>query len=174
LFHDVARHAETAGASFFFLGASQEVVERTVANVRRQYPRLAIAGLRNGYFAVEEEDRVVEEINATGADILWVGMGAPHELAFSLRNRTRLTNIGLIKTSGGLFDFLSGKNSRAPQWMQSAGLEWLYRLALEPRRLFGRYVSTNCHAAYLLLSKPIYLVLEHQRPGFALERLDTT
>jgi hypothetical protein len=58
--------------------------------------------------------------------------------------------------------------------MQSAGLEWMYRLALEPRRLLGRYASTNFHAAYLLLSEPVYLVLEQQRPGFALERLDTT
>jgi exopolysaccharide biosynthesis WecB/TagA/CpsF family protein len=174
LFHDVARQAEAVGASFFFLGASQDVVERTVAQVRKQYPRLVIAGFRNGYFSAEEEARVVENINATKADVLWVGMGAPHELAFSLRNRARLTNIGLIKTSGGLFDFLSGRNSRAPRWMQSAGLEWLYRLALEPRRLFGRYVSTNFHAAYLLLSKPVYLVLEHERRSFALERMDGT
>jgi exopolysaccharide biosynthesis WecB/TagA/CpsF family protein len=172
LFHDVARDAEAAGASFFFLGASQEVVERTVDRVSTLYPRLVIAGFRNGYFAAEEESRVVETINATGADILWVGMGTPHELAFSLRNRRRLSNIGLIKTSGGLFDFLSGKNSRAPEWMQSAGLEWLYRMGLEPRRLFGRYVSTNFHAAYLLASKPVYLVLEQQGAGFAFERLD--
>ena len=58
----------------------------------------------------------------------------------------------MIKTSGGLFDFLSERNSRAPLWMQSAGLEWLYRLALEPRRLFFRYLTTNPHALYLLLT----------------------
>jgi exopolysaccharide biosynthesis WecB/TagA/CpsF family protein len=78
-------------------------------------------------------------------------MGVPREQVFALRYRDRLTNVGLIKTSGGLFDFLSGRNSRAPQWMQSVGLEWLYRLGLEPRRLFLRYLRTNPHALYLLL-----------------------
>jgi exopolysaccharide biosynthesis WecB/TagA/CpsF family protein len=78
-------------------------------------------------------------------------MGAPRELAFAVRNRDLLTGVGLIKTSGGLFDFLSGRNRRAPAWMQAAGLEWLHRLALEPRRLFYRYLTTNPHALYVLL-----------------------
>jgi exopolysaccharide biosynthesis WecB/TagA/CpsF family protein len=78
-------------------------------------------------------------------------MGAPLELMFALRNRERMTNVGVIKTSGGLFDFLSGRNPRAPAWMQAAGLEWLHRVALEPRRLLFRYLSTNPHALYVLL-----------------------
>jgi exopolysaccharide biosynthesis WecB/TagA/CpsF family protein len=96
---------------------------------------------------------VVDAINRAGPDILWVGMGIPGEQAFSLRQRERLTGVGIVKTSGGLFDFLSGKNSRAPAWMQAAGLEWLYRTALEPRRLLGRYLRSNPHAAYLLLTQ---------------------
>jgi N-acetylglucosaminyldiphosphoundecaprenol N-acetyl-beta-D-mannosaminyltransferase len=79
-------------------------------------------------------------------------MGSPLELAFSMRNRHRLTNVGLIKTSGGLFDFLSGRFRRAPLWMQAAGLEWLHRLALDPRRLLLRYLTTNPHALYVLLT----------------------
>ena len=63
------------------------------------------------------------------------------------------------RVSGGLFDFLSGKNRRAPAWMQAAGLEWLYRTALEPRRLLVRYVTTNPHATYLLLTRPSQPVL---------------
>ena len=70
-----------------------------------------------------------------------------------MKNRERLTGIGVIKTSGGLFDFLSGERSRAPSWMQAAGFEWLYRMLLEPRRLFVRYAVTNPHAAYLLLTR---------------------
>jgi N-acetylglucosaminyldiphosphoundecaprenol N-acetyl-beta-D-mannosaminyltransferase len=70
-----------------------------------------------------------------------------------VRNRERLTGVGVIKTSGGLFDFLSGERSRAPAWMQAAGLEWLYRMLLEPRRLLVRYAVTNPHAAYLLLTR---------------------
>jgi N-acetylglucosaminyldiphosphoundecaprenol N-acetyl-beta-D-mannosaminyltransferase len=171
LFHDAARAAEEKGASFFFLGATQDIIERATAKVRALYPRLTIAGCRNGYIDTGEEDEVVNEINARGADILWIGMGAPYELAFSLRNRARLGNFGLIKTSGGLFDFLSGKNRRAPKWMQAAGLEWLYRLALEPRRLAGRYASTNFHAAYLLLSESNHLVSSH--PTARAEATDT-
>lgn len=153
LFHDVARLAEPAGASFYLLGGRPEVMEATVRNVTRAYPRLQIAGFRNGYFGPDEEGRVVDAINRARPDILWVGMGVPIEQAFSLRHRGALTGVGLIKTSGGLFDFLSGHNSRAPTWMQAAGLEWLYRAALEPRRLMGRYLRTNPHAVYLLLTQ---------------------
>jgi N-acetylglucosaminyldiphosphoundecaprenol N-acetyl-beta-D-mannosaminyltransferase len=154
LFHDVARIAETRGARFYLLGATGEVIERAARNVRQRYPRLAIAGVRSGYFTADEESRLVDDINAARPDILWVGMGAPIEQAFALRNRARLAHVGLIKTSGGLFDFLSGKSRRAPLWMQSAGLEWLYRTVLEPRRLLYRYLTTNPHAFYLLLTTP--------------------
>jgi N-acetylglucosaminyldiphosphoundecaprenol N-acetyl-beta-D-mannosaminyltransferase len=152
LFHDVARLAEKTGTSFYLLGSSAPVIERTAARVRAMYPGLKIAGYRNGYWTPDEEDDVIAEINDTAPDILWVGMGVPREIMFSVQNRSKLTNVGLIKTSGGLFDFLSGKSSRAPEWMQAAGLEWFYRLSLEPRRLIRRYASTNLHAAYLLLS----------------------
>jgi exopolysaccharide biosynthesis WecB/TagA/CpsF family protein len=70
-----------------------------------------------------------------------------------VRNRHRLTTVGVIKTSGGLFDFLSGSKPRAPQWMQKIGLEWLWRMALEPRRLGVRYLKTNPYAMYLLLTR---------------------
>jgi exopolysaccharide biosynthesis WecB/TagA/CpsF family protein len=151
LFHDVAAKAETAGASFFLLGAAPEIIERTVQRARARYPRLKIAGYRSGYFSAAEENDVVDDVNAAKPDLLWVGMGVPAEQTFCLRNRARLTGVGLIKTSGGLFDFVSGKNRRAPQWMQAVGLEWAYRMALEPRRLAYRYLTTNPHALYLLL-----------------------
>jgi N-acetylglucosaminyldiphosphoundecaprenol N-acetyl-beta-D-mannosaminyltransferase len=153
LFHDVARVAETGGASCYLLGATRDVVEAAVANVRAMYPRLAIAGFRHGYpHGDDGEAQVIADINAARPDILWIGMGSPLELAFSMRNRHRLTNVGLIKTSGGLFDFLSGRFRRAPLWMQAAGLEWLHRLALDPRRLLLRYLTTNPHALYVLLT----------------------
>lgn len=154
LFHDVARLAEKTGVRFYLLGASGENIAKAAAEVRKAYPELDLAGFRDGYWKEDEEAAVVDEINRSGADILWVGMGAPRELAFALRWRSHLS-VGVVKTSGGLFDFLSGQNSRAPQWMQDAGFEWLYRLWLEPRRLFWRYAVTNTHATYLLLSKPV-------------------
>jgi exopolysaccharide biosynthesis WecB/TagA/CpsF family protein len=153
LFHDVARRAEISGTSFYLLGGTREVNEAAVDKVRKLYPRLVIAGYRHGYCRrAEEQAGIIAEINAARPDILWVGMGAPRELAFVIRNRDRLNNVGLVKTSGGLFDFVAGRNARAPSWMQAAGLEWLHRLALEPRRLLFRYLTTNPHAIFVLLT----------------------
>jgi N-acetylglucosaminyldiphosphoundecaprenol N-acetyl-beta-D-mannosaminyltransferase len=152
LFHDVARLAELRGATFYLLGGKPDVIATAVRKVRERYPRLEVAGFRHGYVGRDETAQIVADINAARPDVLWVGMGVPNEQLFSQRHRAQLTNVGIIKTSGGLFDFLAERNSRAPQWMQTAGLEWLYRLALEPRRLFLRYLITNPHALYLLLT----------------------
>lgn len=141
--HDVAKKAEAAGVSFYFLGGTPEVNEQAVAAMRAAYPRLVFAGAHHGYFPAEKEAEIVAQVAALKPDILWVGFGVPLEQHFIARNRERLRGIGVIKTSGGLFDFLSGKNSRAPGWMQQMGLEWLYRTMLEPRRLLVRYIKTN-------------------------------
>ncbi len=142
----VAREAEAKGATFYLLGAKEEVNRKAVEMLKADYPDLVFAGRRNGYFTRDEEDAVVDEINRAAPDILWVGLGIPLEQQFVARNIERLTNVGVIKTSGGLFDFLSGKNTRAPGWMQAAGLEWVYRAWLEPRRLAMRYITTNPQA----------------------------
>jgi N-acetylglucosaminyldiphosphoundecaprenol N-acetyl-beta-D-mannosaminyltransferase len=154
LFHDVAKLAEPSGASFYFLGSTPEGVAATVAAVRRAYPLLRIAGQHHGYFDAAEEAGVAAAIDAARPSILWIGMGVPREQAFVVRNRHRLLHVGVIKTAGGLFDFLSGRRSRAPRWMQAAGLEWLYRTMLEPRRLTMRYLTTNPHALLIMLRRP--------------------
>ena len=84
-------------------------------------------------------------------DVLWVSLGVPLEQAFCNRHKEALSGVGIIKTSGGLFDFLSGAKTRAPAWVQKLGFEWLYRLLLEPRRLLGRYVTTNPHALMIMV-----------------------
>lgn len=153
LVHDTARLAEQQGGSFYFFGAKEDVNARAVARMSELYPKLKIAGRRNGYFKPEEEDAVVVEINAAKPDILWVCLGVPLEQQFICRNLSKLTNVGVIKTSGGLLDFLAGVNKRAPKWMQDYSLEWLYRTWLEPRRLGPRYLQTNFQAARLLATK---------------------
>jgi N-acetylglucosaminyldiphosphoundecaprenol N-acetyl-beta-D-mannosaminyltransferase len=153
LFHDVAQRAQTWGATFYLLGATGSIIEQAARRVRALYPSLKIVGYREGYFSRNQVPHVVKAINDASPDILWLGLGAPAEQLFAIRNRDRLRNVGVIKTSGGLFDFLSGKNRRAPGWMQAAGLEWAYRLALEPRRLVARYAMTNPHALFLLLTR---------------------
>jgi N-acetylglucosaminyldiphosphoundecaprenol N-acetyl-beta-D-mannosaminyltransferase len=153
LFHDVARVAPARGARVFLLGATKDVIDEAARRIRALYPELDAAGHASGYLRRQgDEERIIELINAAHPDILWLGLGVPAEQAFAVRNRSRL-RVGLIKTSGGLFDYISGKNARAPQWMQRAGLEWAFRTYLEPRRLAGRYLATNPHALFLLLTR---------------------
>lgn len=167
LFHDVAARAQTDGASFYLLGASPTVIEKAAHKARQLYPDLKLVGVRSGYFDRLQEEAVVAEINAARPDILWIGMGVPVEQEFALRLRERLTNVGVIKTSGGLFDFVAGKSPRAPAWMQAAGLEWFYRAMREPRRLLIRYLTTNPHAVYLLLTRTSPDPLLGPGPGHA-------
>ncbi len=154
LFHDVALVGQRRGARMFLLGAHNAVANQSAQRAKTLYPDLDIVGHAGGYLRREgDEERVIDTINAARPDILWLGLGAPAEQLFAMRHRDRLRGVGLIKTSGGLFDFLSGRNTRAPGWMQSAGLEWAYRIYLEPRRLAGRYLMTNPHALFLLLTR---------------------
>ena len=111
-----------------------------------------LAGASDGYCSAEQEAGIVDEIARLQPDILWIGLGVPLEQQFVARNIEKLRGVGVIKTSGGLFDFLAGKNSRAPKWMQNVGLEWAYRTILEPRRLALRYLSTNPVALQQLLT----------------------
>jgi N-acetylglucosaminyldiphosphoundecaprenol N-acetyl-beta-D-mannosaminyltransferase len=154
LFHDVARVAQSSGARMFLLGAAKSVMSRAVQRINALYPHLIIVGHDGGYLRREgDEERIIETINKARPDILWLGLGAPAEQSFAMRYRNRLRGVGIVKTSGGLFDFLSGKNPRAPGWMQNAGLEWAYRIYVEPRRLVGRYLTTSPHALFLLLTR---------------------
>lgn len=153
LFHVVARKAEALGRTFYMLGASEAENIAAVENVQKMYPNLRIVGRSHGYLRGEALRAKVEEINALAPDYLWVALGVPNEQAFVEEFTPHLTNVGVIKTSGGLFNFLSGSRSRAPQWMQKIGLEWAWRTWLEPRRLFWRYLTTNPRALYLLFSR---------------------
>jgi N-acetylglucosaminyldiphosphoundecaprenol N-acetyl-beta-D-mannosaminyltransferase len=153
LFHAVARKAQAAGLSFYMFGADEAENNAAVANVRKLYPDLIIAGHHHGYLRGDALRAKVDEINALAPDYLWVALGVPYEQAFVEEYIPHLSNVGVIKTSGGLFNFLSGSRPRAPLWMQHVGLEWAWRIWLEPRRLFWRYLTTNPRALYLLLNK---------------------
>jgi exopolysaccharide biosynthesis WecB/TagA/CpsF family protein len=153
LFHVVARKAQSAGLTFYLLGADETENAAAVVRVREQYPDLKIVGRCHGFLRGEALRAKVAEINALAPDYLWVALGVPYEQAFVGEFTPALGNVGVIKTSGGLFNFLSGSRARAPLWMQQAGLEWAWRIWLEPRRLFWRYLTTNPRALYLLLNK---------------------
>lgn len=152
MFQDAAAVAARAGLSFFLLGGTEDNNASCAAEMQRRYPGLKIAGRRHGYFSQEEEPAICDEINRSGADIVWVGLGKPKEQAFCVRNRDRL-QVGWLITCGGCFNYVSGLYGRAPHWMQDYGLEWLYRLLRDPRRFGWRYLSTNFVALYILLRR---------------------
>jgi len=153
LFHVVARKAAAAKLTFYMFGAEEAENAAAVANVEKMYPDLPIVGRSHGYLKGEALRAKVDEINGLAPDYLWVALGIPYEQAFVEEFTPRLFNVGVIKTSGGLFNFLSGSRARAPQWMQKMGFEWAWRIWLEPRRLFWRYLTTNPRALYLLFNK---------------------
>lgn len=154
LFYDVAAEATARGASMYMLGASEASNAAAAANVKAKYPGIKLVGQRHGFFRDEaDEIAVCADICKLQPDILWISMGVPREQRFVVRHRHRLTAVGVIKTSGGLFDFVSGMKRRAPAWVQTIGFEWLWRMLLEPRRLGWRYLKTNPLALYLLLKK---------------------
>ena len=154
LFDDVACEAQAKGATMFMLGATEFSNATAARLVKNRFPGLNLVGHRSGFFKNDDEEiRACGQIADLAPDILWISMGVPREQRFIVRHRHRLTSVGVIKTSGGLFDFLAGSKPRAPVWMQDAGLEWVWRACLEPRRLGWRYLKTNPLALYLLLTK---------------------
>jgi N-acetylglucosaminyldiphosphoundecaprenol N-acetyl-beta-D-mannosaminyltransferase len=153
LFDVVARKAAAAGLTFYMFGADEAENASAVANVRKMFPDLRIVGRSHGYLRGDALRAKVDEINALAPDYLWVALGVPYEQSFVEEFAPRLFNVGVIKTSGGLFNFLSGSRARAPRWMQGVGLEWAWRIWLEPRRLFWRYLTTNPRALFLLFNK---------------------
>jgi exopolysaccharide biosynthesis WecB/TagA/CpsF family protein len=151
LFPAAARLAAEAGVTFYMLGASEKVNREAVRVALAAYPGLRIVGRRNGYFSRAEEAAVIEEIVKLKPDVLWVSLGVPLEQQFCARNLDALKGVAIVKTAGGLLDFLSLTKPRAPRWMQRIGMEWLFRVCLEPRRLFLRYLVTNPHALFLMV-----------------------
>ena len=150
--HDASKLAVEHGLRFFLLGATEEANAEAARVLRETYPGLQIVGRRHGYFGKDEEDEICDEINLTQPDVIWVGLSVPTEYEFAVRNKTRL-RAGWLVTCGGCYNFVTGAYKRAPYWMQASGLEWLFRLGLEPRRLFWRYAVTNPLAMFLLLTR---------------------
>ncbi|WP_054309659.1 WecB/TagA/CpsF family glycosyltransferase [Mesorhizobium sp. 1M-11] len=133
----------------FLLGAEQHVLDAVESQLAKDHPSLSIAGKRNGYFRTEEESEVVQAINDSGADCLFVAMPTPRKERFLKRYRDELTP-NFFMGVGGSFDVYGGKVARAPKLVQAAGMEWLFRVAQEPRRLWRRYYDTNTAYAWLL------------------------
>jgi N-acetylglucosaminyldiphosphoundecaprenol N-acetyl-beta-D-mannosaminyltransferase len=142
LFPRLCEMLEHRGASLFLLGGQPGVVARVAQEVRAQWPTLRIAGLRDGFFGIAQEGEVAAEVRASGADVLLVARGVPMQDIFIDRQLHQL-GVKVAIGVGGLFDFVSGRISRAPSWMRDTGLEWVYRLMQEPGRMWQRYLVGN-------------------------------
>jgi N-acetylglucosaminyldiphosphoundecaprenol N-acetyl-beta-D-mannosaminyltransferase len=139
----------------FLLGARSEVVAAAAREIERRHPGVAIVGTHHGYFGSEESERVVAEVAAAAPDILFVALETPAKEIFLARHRDRLA-VPFAMGVGGAFDVLAGVRRRAPVWMQNVGLEWLYRLAQDPRRLARRYLVGNTRFTWLVLREALH------------------
>lgn len=127
--------AAVRGERIFLLGARAGIAEQAATALTHKHPQLQIAGCYAGSPAAEEDQRITERINESGAHILFVAYGPPKQELWLARNAPRLKNISIAMGVGGTFDTLAGRVPRAPQWLRDAGFEWTYRLLREPRRI---------------------------------------
>jgi N-acetylglucosaminyldiphosphoundecaprenol N-acetyl-beta-D-mannosaminyltransferase len=148
LFAALLESAASNGLPVFLLGATEEIVEQVARRCVSRYPGLQVAGYHHGYFW-DDERAVVERIRASGARLLFVAITSPRKENFINRWKREL-GVDFVMGVGGTFDVVAGKVSRAPAWMQRNGLEWLYRLYQEPRRMWKRYLVTNVRFAAML------------------------
>ena len=134
--------ADEKSYSVYFFGSKEEVLQDMLKNFKEEYPKLRVAGYRNGYFSEEDEQDIQEDIREKNPDFVFVGITSPKKeyiIQKFMDNRVNSIFMGV----GGSFDVLSGHIKRAPLWMQKSNLEWLFRVANEPKRLFKRYFVGN-------------------------------
>jgi N-acetylglucosaminyldiphosphoundecaprenol N-acetyl-beta-D-mannosaminyltransferase len=128
------------GYRIFMLGTKEEYLQKAAENFRKQHPGLQIAGVRNGYFKEEDEPEIVAQINESRADMLFIAISSPKKEQFVERNRADL-DVPFVMGVGGAFDIAAGVYSRAPRVFQKTGLEWVWRVAQEPRRMGPRVIQ---------------------------------
>jgi N-acetylglucosaminyldiphosphoundecaprenol N-acetyl-beta-D-mannosaminyltransferase len=151
LMEELVRLASRNRYKVFLLGAKETIVKSVVDHYSKKYSPEIIAGYRNGYFKKEEEPAIARAIADSGANILFVAISSPTKENFLYQNRETLHKVNFIMGVGGSFDVVSGLVKRAPRWMQRAGLEWLYRVGQEPKRMFKRYMVGNARFIALVL-----------------------
>ena len=153
LFEALMRRAGDKGWRVFLLGAREEGVQAVRDTSQRKYPKLVIAGCRNGYWNGEQEEaQVVEQIRDSRADLLFVAISSPKKEQFLGRYQAEM-KIPFAMGVGGTFDVAIGRVKRAPVWMQKTGLEWFYRFLQEPRRMFRRYFIEDMAFIWLFIKE---------------------
>jgi N-acetylglucosaminyldiphosphoundecaprenol N-acetyl-beta-D-mannosaminyltransferase len=152
LFERLLELADRQKLAVYFLGASQDVLDQVLREVQVRYPNVRISGSRNGYFSDEQSEQVAHQINRARPDMLFLGMTSPKKEIFMANWGPRM-DVTVVHGVGGSFDVMAGKVKRAPLLWQRLGIEWLYRVMQEPRRMWKRYLVTNSIFTWMLLSE---------------------
>ena len=157
LMREIFSRSNELGLKHYFYGNTKENLERLIDTLSDSYPDLEVVGYEPSMFrSLSEQENIdlINRINSTSPDIVWVGLGAPLQENFCYEHRDHVDS--LMIGVGGAFNILANITPEAPHWMQSMSLEWLYRLLMEPKRLFKRYLVTNSKFIF-------YLVTNHKR-----------
>jgi N-acetylglucosaminyldiphosphoundecaprenol N-acetyl-beta-D-mannosaminyltransferase len=151
---ELLQECEKQNLSVFFYGGSQSLLDETSKYLKIQYPGLKVAGFYSPPFrelTEEENSEIIKRINEAAPNIVVVVLGCPKQEKWSAYMKGKINS--LMIGFGGALPLLVGTQKRAPLWMQHSGLEWLYRLSIEPRRLFKRYAVTNTLFIYIVLKE---------------------
>ena len=151
VFRETLERGIAKGTSHFFYGSTPETLGRLVTNLKSDHSSLRVAGVLSPPFRPLSDNELANDIDAiteASPDVLWVGLGLPKQELWMARAASSLPGVSLVGV-GAVFDWVAGNVPRAPSWMQRTGLEWLYRVYREPRRLWRRYLWNN--PAYLAL-----------------------
>ena len=141
---EVLKISAEEGYRHYFYGSTEETLKKLQDTLEKDYPGVSVAGMYSPPFrplSEEEDQKIIEMINESKADFVWIGLGAPKQERWMAEHQGKVE--GFMVGVGAAFDYLAGNIERAPMWMQKANLEWLYRLMQEPKRLFKRYFYTN-------------------------------
>ena len=153
LFFHLIKLSEQKNYKVFLLGGTENVINLTHSNLISKYPSLKIVGYHHGYFW-DQEKKIVEKIKTSGAQLLFVAITSPKKENFINKWKKEL-NVNFVMGVGGTFDIVSGLNKRAPTWMQERGMEWVFRIIQEPRRMWKRYAYTNGMYFIMLIKKKL-------------------
>ncbi len=152
LIPNILELAAREGSLVYFLGSTEGVVVKAASSAEVQIPGLRIAGTQNGFFHQEDSGKLVQQINDSGAEVLVLGMGVPKQELWAWKNKHLLPKVRIIIAGGAVFDFISGTVRRAPLWMRRINTEWLFRLIIEPGRLWKRYLVGGVQFFYYIIS----------------------
>ncbi len=159
LFHYQMNRLDTYKGKCFFLGSSVDILQKISDKATLDYPNVQIYNYSPPFkseFSVEDNNTMIEKINAVAPDVLFVGMTAPKQEKWAFHNFDKL-NVGHICCIGAVFDFYAGTSKRAPKWMINIGLEWFYRLLSNPKRMWRRYLIGNALFIVIVLKEKFLL-----------------